>query len=136
MRVVGLSSLLTQALLPTATPKNIPVMKPAEEAPASAAPAVATSPATSVQMLVAMAAAAEPAVERRRRMAADTEKGLRGLERLYAEMLTGAPSVERLREIAEWSETLVPPEDPELARIAAEIDLRVRVELAKHEVRA
>ena len=136
MRVVGLSSLLTQALLPTATPKNVPVMKPVEDAPAPAAPAVATSPTTSVQMLVAMAAAAEPAAERRRRMAADTEKGLRGLERLHAEMLTGAPSVERLREIAEWSDTLVLPEDPELARIAAEIDLRVRVELAKHEVRA
>ena len=135
MRVVGLSSLLTQALLPT-TPKNVPVMKPAEDAPAPAPPAVATSPATSVQMLVAMAAAAEPAAERRRRIAANAEKGLRGLERLYAEMLAGAPSVERLREIAEWSETLVPPEDPELARIAAEIDLRVRVELAKHDVRA
>lgn len=87
---------------------------------------------TSVQMLIALSAA-EPAVDRRRRMAADADKGLRQLERLHRDLLQGVASPGRLRELGEWAALHAPPDDPELAAIAREIDVRVRVELAKHE---
>ncbi|WP_414705372.1 flagellar assembly protein FliX [Pseudomonas sp.] len=44
--------------------------------------------------------------------------------------------MERLREIAEWSQTFETPDDPVLAQILSEIDLRVRVELAKLDIEA
>lgn len=90
-------------------------------------------PMTSVQMLVAIAAG-DPNVERRRKQAADAEKGLKALERLHVELVAGAPSVERLREIADWTRDTETPEEPMLAQIMSEIDLRVRVELAKLDI--
>lgn len=85
-------------------------------------------------MLVTLAAA-EPTIERRRRIAERAEKGLSMLERLHAELVVGTPSVERLRELAEWSESFEPSEDPAIARLSREIELRVRVELTKLEMR-
>lgn len=93
----------------------------------------ATQPATSVQMLVALAAQ-EPATERRRRQAAEADRGLSMLERLHAELVAGTPAPERLQELADWSATLAMPEEPALASLAREIDVRVRVELAKHDI--
>jgi len=94
----------------------------------------ATQPATSVQMLVALAAA-EPLPERRRKMAAPVDRGLSLLERLQAELLVGGPDPERLRELVEWSESFEAPGDPQLASLAREIEVRVRVEIAKHDLR-
>ena len=43
---------------------------------------------------------------------------------------------ERLRQLADWSARFALPEDTALAAVARDIDLRVRVELAKHDIRA
>lgn len=140
MRIAGLSPVLQQVLL-AALPKAQETFRAAAGEPdprASAAVppafATATQPATSVQMLVAMAAA-EPVVERRRKMAERADKGLSMLEKLHFELVSGAPSPERLQELAEWSESFEMPDNPQLASLAGEIELRVRVELAKHDLR-
>lgn len=99
--------------------------------PAAVPPA--TQPATSVQMLVALAAT-EPTVERRRRLAEGTDRGLALLEQLHAELVAGTPAPERLQELLEWSESFETPDDPQLATVAREIELRVRVEMAKHDL--
>lgn len=89
----------------------------------------------SVEMLVALAAA-DPQVERRRRMAKDAERGVDALEQLHKELLAGVVPVERLQEVAEWSQSFEMPDDPVLAQILSDIDLRVRVELAKLDIQA
>lgn len=94
----------------------------------------APQPATSVQMLVALAAA-EPPVERRRKMAAAADRGLSLLERLHAELVVGTPAPERLRELVEWCENLETPADPQLAGLQRDIEVRVRVEIAKHDLK-
>jgi len=54
-----------------------------------------------------------------------------------AEMLAGLPAVERLREIAAWvEEEHQGPEDAALASLFKDIELRMRVELAKYDVSA
>ncbi|WP_294056606.1 flagellar assembly protein FliX [Sphingomonas sp.] len=92
-------------------------------------------PATSVQMLVTLAAA-DPAVEQRRRVMKQAERGVDALEKLHTELLTGTAPVERLREIAEWSANFELTDDPQLAQLMSDIDLRVRVELAKYDIQA
>ncbi|TGX54409.1 flagellar trans-acting factor FliX [Sphingomonas gei] len=94
-----------------------------------------TQPVPTVAMLVTLAAA-DPSIERRRKQAVDAERGINALDKLHKEIATGTPSVERLREIVEWSENLEPSDDPVLAGILSDIDLRVRVELAKVDVQA
>lgn len=138
MRIDGLPPVLQQTLL-AALPKaaesfraRAAVAEPqAAPAPAPLVPAAATS----VQMLVAMAAT-EPTIERRRRMAEKADQGLTMLERLHAELVAGVTAPERLEELAEWAESFAPPEDPQLAQLAREIEVRVRVEIAKFEMRA
>ena len=138
MQIAGLPPAMLQALLAAASPKverAATAMAGAPEAPA--APAVippASLPATSVQMLVAMAAM-EPPSERRRKVAEETDRGLSMLERLHAELAEGVAAPERLRELAEWSESFEVPDEPQLAGLARDVELRVRVELAKHERR-
>lgn len=105
---------------------------PLPAAPTAAGTAIPL-PATSVAMLVTLAAVDKPG-ERRRRAIAQAETGLDQLERLRDELATGTPTPERLRALAEWSQGFTVPDDPELAGIAREIELRVRVELAKHDV--
>lgn len=140
MRIAGLPPALQQGLLAAlAKAGDEFAVASARADPASAAilPAAvppATQPATSVQMLVALAAA-EPPVERRRKMAAATDRGLRLLERLHAELVVGTPAPERLAELLDWSEGFDPRADPHLAGLAREIEVRVRVEIAKHDVR-
>ena len=138
MQIAGLPPAMLQALLTAASPKveRAPaVMTGVPEA--QAAPAVlppASQPATSVQMLVAMAAM-EPPSERRRRIAEETDRGLSLLERLHAELAANVAAPERLRELAEWAQSFEVPDEPQLAGLAREVELRVRVELAKHERR-
>jgi hypothetical protein len=83
-------------------------------------------------MLVALSA--EAPAERRRRAIIQAERGLDALERLREELAAGIPSPERLRELAAWSSGFEMPDDPELAELARDIELRVRVELAKHDI--
>src|SRR3954463_8586272 len=54
--------------------------------PTAATPAGQTAPTTSVQVLTALA---EPVIERRRKIAAEAERGLDMLERLHVELLQG-----------------------------------------------
>ena len=136
MRIAGLPPAMTQGLL-AALGKAGDAFKVASAAGDKQAAAIlphqvppATQPATSVQMLVALAAA-EPVVERRRKMAVAADRGLSLLERLHTELVAGAPAPERLQELVEWSESFEAPQDPQLAAIAREIEVRVRVELAK-----
>ena len=139
MRIDSLTPMLARTLL-GALPKVAPGF-PLGRAEGKAAEVLPTPdpgtahPTTSVAMLVTMAAA-DPAIERRRKAAVQAEKGVDALDRLHKELLAGAPSVERLREVAEWSQSFDVPDEPQLASIMAEIDLRVRVELAKHDVQA
>lgn len=137
MRIDSLPPLLARGLmaaLPKAT-AGFPLA--AEEAAAARQQGVqepaSAHPATSVAMLVTLAAI-DPERERRHKIARHAERGIDALERLHKEMLAGTPSVERLREIAKWSQDMEPQEDPTLASLMAEIDLRVRVELAKYDV--
>lgn len=139
MRIAPLPPGMQQALLAATLPAvDRAFVQVARVTEVVAPPAVLPPPpqaATSVQMLVAMAASA-PASEERRRMAAETDRGLSMLERLHAELAGGVAAPERLEELAAWAESFAAPEDPQLAGLAREVELRVRVELAKHEVRA
>lgn len=89
----------------------------------------------SVAMLVTLAAA-DPAIERRRKQAKDAERGIDMLDRLHREIVAGVVAPARLQEIVEWAQTFEPADNPVLAGILSEIDLRVRVELAKHDIQA
>ncbi|MBJ6122054.1 flagellar assembly protein FliX [Sphingomonas mollis] len=141
MRIDNVASVLRQTLLAaTAGKASAGVFDgPAAPAPPTAAAAptnlVTANPVSSVQMLIALAAT-DPVVERRRKLAAETDRGLSMLERLHRDLATGEPSPERLREMAAWVEGFTPPDDPALGEVAREIELRVRVELAKHDLTA
>ena len=140
MRIDGPNPLLGPALLAAlfareeaATPdKPFADAKPAPALPTPAAGTLIPPPATSVAMLVALSA--EAPAERRRRAIIQAERGLDALERLREELAAGIPSPERLRELAAWSSGFEMPDDPELAELARDIELRVRVELAKHDI--
>jgi len=139
MRIPALPPLMQQSLLATLGPAEAFSVAGADadgQAAGILPPPMppAAQPATSVQMLVALAAA-EPTAERRRKMAAAADRGLTLLERLHAELMVGTPAPERLQELVEWSESLQPPTDPNLASLQRDIEVRVRVELAKHDLR-
>jgi hypothetical protein len=133
MQVNGPTSLLqvllaTEAKRPAAAPF---VAEPA--APPMAPQAQVATPAQSVQMLVTLAATMQEPERRRRIAAQEAEKGLDALGMLQAALIVGVSSAEPVRELKHWSENRVVPEDPELAEIMDEIDLRIQVELAKRE---
>jgi hypothetical protein len=128
LRVEGVS-LPVQALL-AALPRATGAFRASDvAAPATELPLQA---ATSVQMLVALAAT-EPPRERRRRVVAEVDRGLGLLERLHAVSATGPVTPAVLAELSDWVEQFVPPDDPQAAEIARDVELRVRVELARHE---
>lgn len=136
MRIDALTVPVTRTLLLGALPKvAAPFSAQDVHAPAvQALPPPPTAPAMpSVEMLVTLAMNEAPA-ERRRRIARDASRGLDMLEKLHQELLVGVAAPARLREIVEWAETAEHPEDPVLAQIFHDIDVRVRVELAKHDI--
>lgn len=138
MRIDSLSPLMARSLL-AALPKVVPGfaagMKDVAPDQAHIPDPATAHPTTSVAMLVTLAAA-DPQMERRRKLAADAERGVAVLDKLHKELVAGTPSVERLQEIVEWSENFEAQDDPVLAQILSDIDLRVRVELAKIDVQA
>lgn len=95
----------------------------------------ATGPMQNVAMLVTLAAA-DPSSERRRKAAADADRGLKTLDTLHKELLRGTATADRLRELAQWTASAEIPSDPQLAALYREIDVRVRVELAKYDIEA
>nr|WP_218943107.1 flagellar assembly protein FliX [Sphingomonas sp. R-74633] len=109
------------------------------EAPAARAPHPGTNAAQplnpSVAMLVTLAAA-DPAIERRRKQSIDAQRGIDQLDSLHRELVAGVVSPARLEAIVEWSESFEASDDPTLAAILADIDVRVRVELAKLDMQA
>lgn len=142
MRIDGPNPLLGPALLAALAAKDgaFGAEKPLADAPPAAAPpqtagTAIPQPATSVAMLVTLAAVDQPA-ERRRRAIVQAERGLDALERLCDELAAGIASPERLRELADWSAGFAIPDDPALADLAREIELRVKVELARHDLLA
>ncbi|MDG2534017.1 flagellar assembly protein FliX [Sphingomonas sp. HITSZ_GF] len=141
MRIENLQAPLLRSLM-AALPKAASGFSVGEgEAPAARAPLPqqgtnAAQPLNpSVAMLVTLAAA-DPAIERRRKQAVDAQRGLDQLEGLHRELVAGVVSPARLQAIVEWSETFEASEDPTLAAILADIDVRVRVELAKLDLQA
>ncbi|WP_294258375.1 flagellar assembly protein FliX [uncultured Sphingomonas sp.] len=137
MRIDSLSPMMARNLL-AALPKSVPSLASRMEdqvatAPHPPQPVPGTVAATSVQMLVAIAAN-NPVAERRRKQARDVERGIDALDRLHKELVAGTPNVARLREIVQWSETVPTPAEPQLAALMREIDVRVRVELAKLDI--
>ncbi len=142
MRIENLQAPLLHSLM-AALPKAAPGFSVGEgEAPAAPAPlppgaGAGTTQALnpSVAMLVTLAAA-DPMIERRRKQAVDAQRGIDMLDQLHRELVAGVVSPARLQAIVEWSETFERTDDPALAAILSDIELRVRVELAKLDLKA
>lgn len=132
MQVQGPTSLLQMLLAQEV--KRTTAAPFTREAAAQPAPpqAQVTTPTQSVQMLVTLATAMQEP-ERRRRAVREAEKALDALEMLQAALIIGVTAPDPVPELENWSQNRTPPEDPELAGILDEIDLRVQVELAKRE---
>ncbi|MBQ1496855.1 MAG: flagellar trans-acting factor FliX [Sphingomonas sp.] len=142
MRIENLQAPLLHSLM-AALPKVASGFSVGEgEAPAAPAPlppgaGAGTTQALnpSVAMLVTLAAA-DPMIERRRKQAVDAQRGIDMLDQLHRELVAGVVSPARLQAIVEWSETFERTDDPALAAILSDIELRVRVELAKLDLKA
>lgn len=139
MQVAGIPPLIQQTLLTVlgrvdaaSTPAGL--LAVTDDAAASRAPTTAMQPSTSVQMLVALAAT-ETDRDRRRRVARSTEQGLAALEALYQASLEAPLPLERLEALRGWAQDYAAPDEPRLLALARDIELRVRVELAKHDIR-
>lgn len=89
--------------------------------------------ATTVHVLLAAATALETPKDKRRREARPAARGLEILEQLHAAQVKGLPDAAALDALSQWAALFEMPDDPELAEIARDIELRVRVELAKHD---
>jgi len=84
-------------------------------------------------VLLAAATALETPKDKRRREARPAARGLEILEQLHAAQVKGLPDEAALDALSQWAALFEVPDDPELAEIARDIELRVRVELAKHD---
>jgi hypothetical protein len=90
--------------------------------------------APSVAMLLAMASVAGTTPSKvRERQIARAARGLDVLAGLQAAQARGLDPGPALAQLADWAKDVEMPEDPALAEFFRELDLRVRVELAKHE---
>lgn len=104
--------------------------RPAQTADASGPSRANSSPAPSVDALLALGGV-EDDRERRRRMANGLFSGLELLDELHRELTLGRLSVKRLDELSVWLQETETPSNPKLAELVSEIALRVAVELAK-----
>lgn len=136
MRVEGASTIIGSVLTAAADRRvnaDFAMGSPVAGATPSGAPL--TPPSTSVEMLVALASV-DPVLDRRRKLASVAERGLALLERLHQEAIEGSVMPERLAQLADWAASFALPDDRALADLARDIELRVRVELAKHDIQA
>lgn len=125
-----ISSLL--ALLPQVKTAATEVEAPSPAPQAQAVPLSMTAP--SVAMLLAMASVGGVApTKARERQIARAAKGLDGLAALHAAQARGLDTGPALAQLGDWLKDMEMPDDPALAEFVRELDLRVRVELAKHE---
>lgn len=137
MRIGGVPQILQRALV--AGMKSVPAVQAAQQAvrtasgEVSAQPAPSMPPAHSVEMLVALSAAM-PQSERTRQQAKYAERGLDRLEALRKALLRGTAKREELDELVEWVGERPKPEDSEFSELFNELEVRVRVELAKLDV--
>ena len=97
-------------------------------------------PLGSVQMLVTLAALS-PAEERRRVRSGQARHGLDMLDRLHRELLSGRASRATLDSLAHWLQSrpnaaALRHDDSHFAALFDDIELRVRVELAKFDIEA
>ncbi len=86
----------------------------------------------SVAMLVTLAAAGadEP---RRRETVQHASDGIDALAALHGALVSGAVAPHTVRNLRDWTRRRLRPDDPELAAVLDEIELRILVELAKLE---
>jgi hypothetical protein len=133
VRIEGTAALL-QAMLGAQAPKRAEPARFDAPAPPTPAPGQVTAglPVQSVAMLVTLAAAG-PSPERRREMAREAEDGLTRLEALHRDLIAGIVAPARLRALRDWTRGRGKPDDPELAQLMDDIELRILVELAKRE---
>lgn len=138
MQVAGIQPLIQQTLLTAlarvdAASAPVGLLAVADDPATARPPTTATPPATSVQMLVALAAT-ETDRDRRRRVAHATEQGLAALEALYQATVAAPLPLERLAALRDWAQAYAAPDEPRLQALARDVELRVRVELAKHDI--
>ena len=96
-------------------------------------PAPSLQAATSVQVMIAAAALNETPQQIRKREAKRVDRGVSLLERLHQASLGGPPEPQVLEELAQWAEEFSLPDSPQLQSLARDVELRVKVELARHE---
>ncbi len=111
----------------------LPKMEMPEAARQGQQPAPTLQAATTVQVLLAAAASPETPQDKRRREARPAARGLEILDQLHAAEVKGLPQGDALAAMAQWAAAFELPDDPVLADLARDIELRVRVELAKHD---
>lgn len=134
MRITGLAAPLQNVLL-AALPK-VAAFSVTEPPVATTPPSAPIGQPVSVEMLVALAASGSP-VDRRRRGAAQADRAITALERFNAELLAGVPAVEQLRDAADWLQSAqAEQDDAALVSLFKDIELRMRVELAKFDISA
>ncbi len=106
---------------------------PRMDVAATPPPAPSLQAATSVQVMIAAAALNETPQQIRKREAKRVDRGVSLLERLHQATLGGPPEPQVLEELAQWAEEFSLPDSPQLQSLARDVELRVKVELARHE---
>ncbi len=118
---------------PLAAPTRVKAPSLDVEQPAPMPPKMTAAPtATTIEMLVAMAADTDPRAEREKM----TRKGTQALDlldRLNGKLMTGGNPADELDALSHWLETAGDMPDPQIRHLMDEIELRIRVELAKQQ---
>lgn len=133
MRIDGLGALLPR-LLASAVQKvaasGVSATDMGTQQPIPAHGDIANPTIGSVQMLVAMSATT-PAAERKHKAARTAAKGLDALDKLQRALAMGRADALPMEALRLWAEQREPSGEPELDALIDQIDLRVRVEIAK-----
>lgn len=74
--------------------------------------------------------------EQRKRIVETAEEGLQHLEALHKDALAGKVDPSKLKGLSNWLSDQNGDVDPQIETIMRDINLRAKVELAKHEVSA
>lgn len=127
---------ITAKVLQQATETAKTAANPQIEAPVQQqVPATPQQNLGSLSMLVALSSLT-PSDERKRTQLSQARKGLDGLDKLHREMLSGQTNKTTLNALQEWLKEMPESDDEKLAQFFKDIELRVRVELAKFDFEA